>query len=262
MNEEPLIAERDGAVAVLTLNRPQAFNALDLRLGEALLDALIECDEDERVRAVVLTGAGRAFCAGGDIRAMAAATDRAAAFLKKLTVFLHAAVATIVRMPKPVIAAVNGPAAGAGFSLALAADLVLASERASFTVAYTSIGLAPDGSSTFVLPRLVGSKRAFDLIASNRVLAAEEARALGLVTDVCPEAEFPARAREAAHRLGAGPTQALARAKRLVLLGQGETLETQMEHERRAIAECGRTEDFTTGIRSFLEKRRAAFAGH
>ena len=261
MNGKPLIAQRDGTVAVLTLNRPHAFNALDLPLGEALLDALIECDEDETVRAVILTGAGRAFCAGGDIRAMAAAKGKAAAFLKKLTVFLHAAAATIVRMPKPVIAAVNGPAAGAGFSLALAADIVLASARASFTVAYTNIGLAPDGSSTFFLPRLLGSKRAFDLIASNRVLAAEEARALGLVTDVWPEAEFPARVREAAHRLAAGPTQALARAKRLVALGQGETLETQMEHERQAIAECGHTEDFVAGIRSFLEKRTATFAG-
>jgi 2-(1,2-epoxy-1,2-dihydrophenyl)acetyl-CoA isomerase len=261
MAGEEVVCERDGAVAIVTLDRPGVYNALDLALGEALLDALIECDEDQTVRAVILTGAGRAFCAGGDVRAMAAAKEKAAAFLKKLTVFLHAAVATIVQMPKPVIAAVNGPAAGAGLSLALAADLVVASERASFTVAYSNIGLAPDGSATFFLPRLLGSKRAFDLIASNRVLAAEEARELRLVTDVYPEAEFQARVREMARRLAAGPTQALARAKRLIAQGQGEPLETQMEHERQAIAACARTEDFVTGIQAFLSKRTAAFAG-
>lgn len=263
MSEQRVTYERDGAVAVITLNRPEAFNALDLQLGEELLDALIECDEDAEVRAVVLTGAGRAFCAGGDIRAMAsnASKGRAAVFLKKLTVSLHAAVATIAWMPKPVIAAVNGPAAGAGFSLALAADLVLASERATFTVAYTKIGLAPDGSSTFSLPRLLGSKRAFDLIASNRTLTATEARALGLVTEVLPDSEFETGVREAARRLAAGPTQALAQAKRLVGLGLGETLETQMEHERQAVAMSGSTEDFREGVLAFLEKRSPKFAG-
>lgn len=261
MNEERLTVERDGAVAVLTLNRPEAFNALDLALGEALLDAVIECDEDPAVRAVVLTGSGQGFCAGGDIRAMVAhaSASRTAAFLKKLTVYLHAAVATIARMPKPVITAVNGPAAGAGFSLALAGDLVLAAERATFTVAYTKIGLAPDGSSTFFLPRAVGVKRAFELIASNRTLTAAQALELGFVTEVVADSGFHARVREAAQRLAAGPTQALARAKRLVVAG--ESLETQMEHERRAIAESAGTEDFGAGIRGFLEKRSPSFAG-
>jgi 2-(1,2-epoxy-1,2-dihydrophenyl)acetyl-CoA isomerase len=256
---EELVAERDGSVAILTLNRPQAMNALNLALAEALLDALIECDEDGTVRAVLLTGAGRAFCGGGDIRAMAAAEEKAPAFLKKLTVFLHASVATIARMPKPVIAAVNGPAAGAGLSLALAADLVLASDRASFTVAYTDIGLAPDGSSTFFLPRLLGSKRAFQLIVSNRALTAADAHDLGLVSDVFPAEEFEACAREVARRLATGPTRALARAKNL--LGLGGTLETQMEAERQAIAECAQTRDFEVGVQSFLEKRSATFSG-
>lgn len=259
MASERVTCERDGAVVVVTLNRPDAYNALDLALGEALLDALIECDEDDAVRAVMLTGAGRAFCAGGDVRAMAAAKGKAAAFLKKLTVFLHGAVATMVRMPKPVIAAVNGPAAGAGFSLALTADLVFASERAAFTMAYTNIGLAPDGSATFFLPRVIGAKRAFDLIASNRTLMPEEARALGLVSDVYPEVEFETRVREAARRLAAGPTQALARAKRLVVLG--ESPETQMEEERQAIAACGRTGDFAAGVQGFLDRRAAVFTG-
>ena len=257
--DKDLVSAREGAVAVLTLNRPEVFNALDLALGEALLDALIEGDQDDRVRAVLLTGAGRAFCAGGDIRAMAAAGPKAAAFLEKLTVFLHASVATIARMPKPVIMAVNGPAAGAGFSLALAGDLLVASERATFTVAYTKIGLAPDGSSTFFLPRIVGCKRAFDLMASNRALAAAEAYELGLVSAVFAESEFEARAREISRHLAAGPTQALARTKRLLALEA--TLETQMESERQAISACARSEDFREGIKGFLDKRAVAFAG-
>ncbi|MCL5044867.1 MAG: enoyl-CoA hydratase-related protein [Deltaproteobacteria bacterium] len=257
--DKDLVSAREGAVAVLTLNRPEVFNALDLALGEALLDALIECDQDDRVRAVLLTGAGRAFCAGGDIRAMAAAGPKAAAFLEKLTVFLHASVATIARMPKPVIMAVNGPAAGAGFSLALAGDLLVASERATFTVAYTKIGLAPDGSSTFFLPRIVGCKRAFDLMASNRALAAAEAYELGLVSAVFAESEFEARAREISRHLAAGPTQALARTKRLLALEA--TLETQMESERQAISACARSEDFREGIKGFLDKRAVVFAG-
>jgi 2-(1,2-epoxy-1,2-dihydrophenyl)acetyl-CoA isomerase len=263
ISEQWITRERVGAVTVITLNRPEAYNALDLQLGEELLDALIECDEDRGVRAVVLTGAGRAFCAGGDIRAMDASGSAggAAAFLKKLTVFLHSAVATMAWMPKPVIAAVNGPAAGAGFSLALAADLILAAHGATFTMAYTKIGLCPDGSSTYFLPRLVGGKRAFDLICSNRILTATQAQDLGLVAEVFPDQEFRARAREFAARLAAGPTQALSRAKRLLSLGAGGTLETQMEHERTAIAECGRTEDFREGIRAFLEKRAPTFAG-
>lgn len=263
MGEQTIISERVGAVATITLNRPESYNALNLQHAEELLDALIACDEDQGIRAVVLTGAGRAFCSGGDIRAMNASTSTggAAAFLKKLTVFLHSVVTTMAWMPKPVVVAVNGPAAGAGFSLALAADLVLAAEGATFTMAYTKIGLSPDGSSTYFLPRLVGVRRAFDLICSNRILTASQAQDLGLVADVFPDQEFQARAQEFAARLAAGPTQALARAKRLLNLGTHGSLETQMEHERAAIAECGRTEDFREGVRAFLEKGIPRFAG-
>ena len=263
MREQMIVSERVGAVATIALNRPESYNALNLQHAEELLDALIACDEDQAVRATVLTGAGRAFCSGGDIRAMNASASRggAAAFLKKLTVLLHGAVATMAWMSKPVVAAVNGPAAGAGFSLALAADLILAAEGATFTMAYTKIGLTPDGSSTYFLPRLLGSKRAFDLICSNRILTAIQARDLGLVSEVFPDQEFQARVPEFAARLAAGPTQALGRTKRLLNLGASGSLETQMEHERSAIAECARSEDFQQGIRAFLEKRTPEFAG-
>ena len=155
----PILFNVADGVGWITLNRPKAYNALNKDLALQLLDTLIRCDEDDNVRALVITGNGPSFCAGGDIRQMmeAVASDgHAAAFLKTLTVSLHEAIATMAHMSKPVIMAVNGAAAGAGFSLAIAGDLVLAADSARFTVAYTAIGLAPDGSSTFTLPRLIG----------------------------------------------------------------------------------------------------------
>jgi len=263
-SEAPVRIERSGGLATITLNRPQAFNALDLALGEALVDAAITCDEDASVRAVMITGEGRAFCGGGDIRQMrerADAEGRAAAFLKKLTLTLHAAVATFARMPKPVVTAVNGPAAGAGFSLAVCGDLVVAADTATFALAYTAIGLAPDGGSTFYLPRLVGAKRAFALIAENRPLSAAEAQALGLVNEVFPADSFAADAEALARKLAEGPTLALGAAKKLLMLSTESGLETQMEHERRAIADCARSDDFVAGSTAFVEKRKPTFEG-
>ena len=260
----PVLVARENGLAVLTLNRPEAYNAMNLELSRALLDALIECDEDGAVRAVMITGAGAAFCAGGDIRAMresSGADGRAGAFLKRLTIYVHGVVATMARMPKPVIGAINGAAAGAGMSLALACDLVVAAEGARFTMAYTKIGIAPDGSSTFFLPRLVGAKRAYELIARNAPLSAAEAQSLGLVNQVYGDEGFAAQAKAYAAELAAGPTQALGHAKRLLTLSPGTPLETQMEYERQAIAACGNSADFAEGTSAFLEKRAPAFHG-
>ncbi len=256
--------EQDGGLAVVTLDRPEAMNALNMDMSEGLLDAVVACDEDPKVRAVMITGGDSAFCAGGDIRAMLENADeegRVGAYLKKLTVGLHAAVATIARMPKPVIAAVNGTAAGAGFSLAMGCDLILAADTAKFTMAYTKIALVPDGSSTYYLPRLVGSRRALDLMLTNRVLSASEARDIGIVSEVYPEKDFAAKARAFAADLATGPTQAFGLAKRLVTQSGAESLETQMEHERRAIALCGNSEDFREGTAAFMEKRKPSYAG-
>ncbi len=257
-----VLFEVSDGLAVLTLNRPEAYNALNLQMSADLLDALVACDECAEVRAVLLTGRGRAFCAGGDIRAMRSAADsegRAGTFLKQLTVRLHAAVATVVRMPKPVVTAVNGPAAGAGLSLALAGDLVVAAENASFTVAYTAIGLAPDGSSTYFLPRLIGPKRAYELMAFNRAVPAREAHDLGMINDVLPSESFAEGAKAYARRLANGPSLALGLAKSLLGQSAERGLETAMEFERRAIAECGNSEDFVEGTKAFIEKREARF---
>ncbi|MEE8444781.1 MAG: enoyl-CoA hydratase-related protein, partial [Alphaproteobacteria bacterium] len=205
-----------------------------------------------------------AFCAGGDIQSMrdnADADGSAAVFLKTLTVPLHGAIATLARMQKPVIAAVNGVAAGAGFSIALACDLILATESAKFTMAYTRIGAVPDGSSTYFLPRAVGFKRAYDLIVNNRVLSAAEARDMGIVSEIFADGEFADQALAYTQRLAAGPTLALGRAKQLLTSSGAETLETQMEHERRAIAASGATADFIEGTKAFLAKRKPDFTG-
>jgi 2-(1,2-epoxy-1,2-dihydrophenyl)acetyl-CoA isomerase len=264
-SEPPVLLDVADGVGWVTLNRPKACNALNRDLAERLLHALIRCDEDYKVRALVITGTGASFCAGGDIRQMmeAVASDgHAAVLLKTLTVSLHEAIATMAHMSKPVIIAVNGAAAGAGFSLALAGDLVLAADNARFTVAYTAIGLAPDGSSTFTLPRLIGPKRAFELMYTNRSLSAGEARELGLVNQVYPAAKFIEHVREYADSVANGPTAALGYAKRLLALSAQNSLETQMELERRAIAACGRTADFREGADAFLAKRPPKFKGN
>lgn len=247
-------------VATITLNRPQAANAFDVALARELLYAIMHCDEDESVRAVVLTGTGKTFSAGGDLVGFRKAGDRAPALIKEITTYLHAAIARMARMDPPVIVAVNGAAAGAGFSLACAGDLVYAAESARFTLAYTRVGLVPDGSSTYYLPRIIGVRRTLELMLTNRTLSAAEALEWGLVNRVVPDAELLVEARKTAICLAAGPTSAYGRTKRLVVESL-EGLETQMEKETRAIAEAAHTSDAREGIAAFLEKRQPAFRG-
>ena len=264
MADNPVLIERVNGLAIVTLNRADSYNAFDGPLAEAFLAALVECDEDRSVRAVMITGAGKAFCAGGNLKAMKEVADAGQSvgvFLKRLVVPIHGAIATIARMEKPVIAAVNGPAGGFGFSLALACDLVLASDAAMFTMAYTKAGLSPDGSSSFFLPRIVGPKRAYDMMVNNEVLSPMEAKDLGIVNRIVPADSFAEEARDYCARLAQGPTRAFGAAKRLIALSPESSLETQMEHERRAIAESAGTEDFKEGVTAFVEKRAADFKG-
>lgn len=249
---------RDG-VAHLTFNRPDAANSMTVELARDLMHATLACDEDPRVRAVLLSGAGRMFSGGGDLKTFAAKGEALPRYLKELTTYLHAAVSRLTRMAAPVIAAVHGSAAGAGLSLACAADLVLAADTAKFTVAYTRAGLVPDGSSTYFLSRIVGLRRALELTLTNRVLSAAEAMTLGIVTRVVPEKSLLGEARALAAELAAGPTQAFAVAKRLLHSGWTGTLETQMELETRAIADIARTADAREGIAAFVAKRAPAF---
>jgi 2-(1,2-epoxy-1,2-dihydrophenyl)acetyl-CoA isomerase len=255
MAYETLTLARADGVATLTLNRPDVFNALDLALGRDLFHAVLEVDDDPAVRAVVVTGAGKAFCAGGDVKGFADNLDRIGALIKELTTYLHGAVSRLCRSEKPVIMAINGVAAGGGMSLALAGDLVLAAESARFTMAYSKIAATPDGSSTYYLPRLIGLRRAMELYFTNRVLSAREAQEWGLVTRVVPDAELGAAAHTIARELAQGPTKAFGGAKRLFHQSTWESLETQMELEAQAIAASGRTEDFRAGVTAFATKQ-------
>lgn len=251
---------RDG-VAHITLNRPEAANSLSVELAQDFMHAVLRCDEDPAIRAVVITGAGRMFCAGGDLKSFAAQGDNLPYHLKEVTTYFHAGISRMARMDPPVVAAVNGAAAGAGMSLACACDIVLAGESARFTMAYTRAGLTPDGSSTYFLPRIVGIKRALELTLTNRALTAEEAQAWGIVTRVVPDAALLDEAGALAAQLAAGATRAFGASKRLLHSGWTETLETQMEHESQAIAHMARTADGREGIDAFLHKRAAAFEG-
>ncbi|OGL14337.1 MAG: enoyl-CoA hydratase [Candidatus Rokubacteria bacterium RIFCSPLOWO2_12_FULL_71_22] len=261
MSFETLDLTRSGGVATITLNRPEAFNALNLTLGRELFHATLEVDEDPDVRAVVITGAGRAFCAGGDVKDFADNLPRIGVLVKELTTYLHGAVSRLCRSDKPVIMAVNGVAAGGGFSFALCGDIVLAGESARFTMAYAKIAATPDGSSSYFLPRLIGLRRALELYMTNRVLSAREALAWGLVTRVVPDGELAGAAAGLARELALGPTRAFGGAKRLFHQSTWESLETQMELEAQAIAASGHTEDFAAGVTAFANKRTPTFRG-
>ena len=252
---------RDGAVATITLNRPDALNALNIALIHGLHDAVISVARDDAVRAVVLTGAGRAFCAGGDIREFIANTGRISEHIRELSSLMHEAQTRLISAPKPVIVAVNGAAAGGGFGLSLSGDIVIAAESARFTSAYAKIGAVPDGGFSFLVPRLAGMRRAQELFFTDRTLSANEARDLGLITRVVPDASLKSETRALAAQLAAGPTQAYALAKELLAASMGQMLEAQLERESLAITAASGTEDFTSATKAFLEKRAPEFRG-
>jgi 2-(1,2-epoxy-1,2-dihydrophenyl)acetyl-CoA isomerase len=258
-----LIYDVDAAthVATITLNRPAQFNALNLEMARELMHATIAADEDPGVRCVVLTGAGKAFFAGGDLSTFAAAGDQRGALIKEMTTYFHAAISRLSRMDAPVIAAINGVAAGAGFSAMLACDLAVAANSAKLTMAYTKSGLSPDGSSSWFLPRIVGLRRAQELTLTNRVLTAAEALEWGLVTRVVDDADLVDHVRTLSTELASGPTHTLGAAKRLMRDSADQSLETQMEFETRAIAASSLSTDGREGVAAFLEKRSPKYLG-
>lgn len=261
MELETIRYEVSGAVARLTLNRPKAMNAMNDQLAEDLYEAVMACDGDPSVRALIVTGEGRAFCAGGDVASFHENIDRAPSLLKNLTTPLHAAISRMARMEKPVIASINGVVAGAGMGLAAATDLAIAAESAVFTMAYTGIGATPDGSSTFFLPRLIGVRRAMELTLLNRVLTAEEALEWGLINQIAPDDKLVEETDKLAARLAKGPTRAFAGAKRLLYQSFYNSPETQMEDESQSISAMGATDDFREGVAAFVQKRKPEFKG-
>ena len=253
--------EKRGAVARITFDRPAAMNAIDLVLASELRMALDAAGDDAEVRAVLLTGSGRAFCAGGDVATFHDNLDQPPERLRGILVNLHAAIGRMARLDKPVLGAINGVAAGAGMSLALATDLAVAAESATFVMAYTGIGASPDGSSTYYLPRMLGMRLALELALLNRPVKAPEALELGLVNRVVPDEELDAAASELAARLAEGPTLAYARTRRLIRQSLSRDLSTQLDDEGEAIIAMAGTADFREGVSAFVDKRKPRFAG-
>ena len=252
----------DNHVARITINRPKSYNALDLESMRELCDIVNRCGSDGAVRAVVLTGSGsKAFCAGGDVASFAKDPATVDLLLKEVTGFMHMAISRLARMDVPVVAAINGVTAGAGLGLAAACDLAIAADNAVFTSAYTLIGLTPDGSASYYLPRLIGQRRAMELFLTNRSLSAQEALEWGLVNRVVPQAELAAEVDKLAEQLANGPTRAYAGVKKLLMLSTSDALEAQMERESRQIAALSRTPDGLEGVLAFVEKRPARFVG-
>jgi len=257
-----LVLEIRNYVGHIAFNRPQAANGIDLDLARDFSDAIRRCEENPSVRALLLSGNGKLFCAGGDLKAFAAQpAAELPSYLREVTHFLHSAISMFARMSSPVIAAVHGSAAGAGFSLACACDFVFAAESAKFTLAYSRAGLTPDGSATYFLPRIVGFRRALELAIINPVLTAEEARSLTIVTRVVPDSQLLDQARAFAEQLAAGPTLAFGGVKRLLLDSVANNLETQMALETDWISQMARTRDGREGIQAFVGKRAPQFKG-
>ncbi|OFX03691.1 MAG: enoyl-CoA hydratase [Alphaproteobacteria bacterium RIFCSPHIGHO2_12_FULL_63_12] len=246
-------------VARIVLDRPDRGNAIDLAMARRLARLAICCDNDPSVRVVVLSGMGRLFCAGGDVESFAAAGADAPAYLSDLAGTLHSAVSRFARMQKPSVARVHGAAAGAGLPLAASCDIVIASDSASFCCAYTAIGLSADGASTWILPRLVGLRRAQDMLLTNRKVTAGEAEQIGLVTSVVADDALDAAVDACVSRLVAGPTHAFGRIKSLLADSFGTGLETQLELEARAIAQSASGAEAREGIAAFLQKRKPDF---
>lgn len=261
MNYETLDFSEAAGVATITLNRPENMNAMSPQMGAELYEAALAIDADPKIRAVVLTGAGNVFCAGGDLGEFAAAGEDARTLLMRMTGDLHLALSRLARNPAPVIAAVNGTAAGAGFSLLMAADLAIAAEGAVMTMAYTNAGLSPDGSSTYYMPRKIGDRRARELMLTNRILSAAEALDWGVVNQVVADNEVLSAATKLAKKLANGPTQAFGQVKSLLDGSFDHSLETQMELEARAIADMIGSTDGQEGLHAFLNKRKPMFTG-
>ena len=259
-------AVADG-VCTLTLTRPKSLNAIDGDMADALRAVTEAAAADEEVRCVAIRGAGDHFMAGGDIVAFRSWLDEIPDPEERRSRFetfvhrVHPSIEAIRSMPKPVIAAVHGAVAGFGLSLMSACDLAIASENAFFTLAYCHIGVSPDGSSTYTLPRTVGLKRSFEMAYLGERFGAAEAKAMGLVNRVVPEDEFETAVDGLARCLAAGPTRAYANAKALLNASAHRSLGEQLAAEAAAFADCGAGEDFAEGIAAFLEKRTPSFRG-
>jgi 2-(1,2-epoxy-1,2-dihydrophenyl)acetyl-CoA isomerase len=254
-----LTFDQAGPINRIVLNRPADANGMNDAMTRELADAARRCNV-AYTKVVVLTAAGRFFCAGGDLKAMSSSPLGPGPFVKGIADDLHRAISTFARMDAVLITAINGAAAGAGFSLAITGDLVLAAESASFTMAYTKVGLRPDGSSSYYLPRVIGVHRTQELMLTNRRLSAHEATPWGLITEVVADSDLVARTEALANEIASGANDPGSAVKKLLLTTFCSGLGDQMETEGRLIAACADSANGREGIDAFLAKRAAQFA--
>jgi 2-(1,2-epoxy-1,2-dihydrophenyl)acetyl-CoA isomerase len=258
----PVLLDVDGGIARVRLNRPAQSNALDLPLLRRLTEVLLALQSRPDLRVVLLGGAGRNFCGGGDVADFAARGEALPDHLREVTAYLQAAVAALLRLPVPVVAAVQGWATGGGgFGLVCAADLVVAGEGTRLMLGATRVGMAPDAGLSVVLPRIVGLRRAMEIALLNPVIDAPQALALGLVTRVVADEALAAEADELARELASGPTRALAETKRLLWAGVGASVESCLGDEARTVAALSGTADAREGLAAVIERRAPRYAG-
>ncbi|HEY9679439.1 MAG TPA: enoyl-CoA hydratase-related protein [Drouetiella sp.] len=261
--ENILLVEKKNGVGIITLNRPDKLNSFNDELTFSVQDALKEMEKDATVRAIVVTGAGRGFCAGQDLQSRSISQDmgQRPSLGDSIRRRYNPIILKLRKIEKPVIAAVNGVAAGAGASLAFACDLRVAAENTSFIQSFTKVGLVPDSGSTFLLPRLIGATKAFELMLSADKLDAQEALRLGLVNKLVPAENVLSEAIAWAEKLAAGPTKAFGLTKRAVNRAIWSDLEELLEYEASLQEIAGRSDDFVEGVKAFVEKRTPAYTG-
>ena len=260
----PLVTEEHaGAIATIRLNRPEKLNALNVQLGQELVHALLRVQADKSVRCVVITGAGRAFCAGGDLELLRDVRQRKAVKEVESLVLAGKEISlAIATMPKVVIAAVNGPAAGGGMNLALAADIRIASDQARFAESFAQIGLFPDFGGTYFLPRIIGPTRAAELFYTAQMLSAEDALRMGIVSRVVPAEQFEAETKKLAESIASGAALAQRDVKHKMSSEQRKELEAALDEEIRLQIHCFDSQDCLEGLNAFFEKRKPNFQGY
>ncbi|MBN9396403.1 MAG: enoyl-CoA hydratase/isomerase family protein [Candidatus Melainabacteria bacterium] len=263
INDKILLTEKKNGVGIITLNRPDKLNSFNDELSFQLQDALKEMEKDKEVKAIILTGSGRGFCAGQDLqsRSIAQEMGQKPSLGDSIRRRYNPIVTKLRRMEKPIIAAVNGVAAGAGASLAFACDFRIITDKVAFIQSFTKVGLIPDSGATFILPRLIGATKAFDLMLSADKLTAQEAFDLGVINKVVDEADLMTTATALAERLAQGPTKAFALTKRAINKAIFDDLEELLEYEATLQEIAGRSEDFEEGVKAFVEKRPPQYKG-